>query len=309
MSYATLSINVMKLNDSTEPIIGAEGTIPDNNLDISNITPGRNSYRDAVAATQVVTVPPTGVMDPCPTSTPPQLIVTPPTDEEDNGSTSNVTNDSTGNISQPHSRPRHQSGRNVPQQRPPPLSGQRWGPPGPARQYRSRRHSASRRPSGSSFRDRDGSHRTDSGSADQPDNDWTLVDNRRRSRGIRHRPTSVPGLQGAPLRTSRVFISRVERGDINSINTFLAKNHIDVIENVKVSHNDAPNSSFRVTLSIPDRNKVLHNIIWPRGIQCKLWHNPRPREDEEIDEDTIGHPQDGEDNDSEETGASTAPQA
>ena len=61
-----------------------------------------------------------------------------------------------------------------------------------------------------------------------------------------------------------------------------------------------------MTLSIFDRNKVLRNRFWPRGIQCKLWHDPRPYDnqnnDDEENYDSIGQPIDSIDNDSELTG-------
>ena len=69
------------------------------------------------------------------------------------------------------------------------------------------------------------------------------------------------------------------------MNSFLQRNNIDVIENEKVSHNDAIYSSFKVTLSIFDRNKVLRNRFWPRGIQCKLWHDPRPYDNQNNDDE------------------------
>ena len=161
------------------------------------------------------------------------------------------------------------------------ISGSRWGPSGPAAQQRSHRWSTNSRTGNRNSRG-DIQRRGSNG------NSWTLVQHRRKPRG-RHGSTSVPGLQGAPPPISRVFIYRVQQGNVQVINEYLHKNNIEVIENVKVSHDEAAFSSYKVTLSIYDRNKVLRDGFWrgaARGIQCKLWHDPKPDNNESEDENT-----------------------
>ena len=72
----------------------------------------------------------------------------------------------------------------------------------------------------------------------------------------------------------KMFVSRVLNGDVNEINTFLAQNNIKVVETEKVSHEGAKYKSFKITISISDKNKILRRSFWPSGIRCKLWNEP-----------------------------------
>ena len=85
-----------------------------------------------------------------------------------------------------------------------------------------------------------------------------------------------------------------------------------LLKNEKVSHDESMYSSFKVTLSAFDRYKVLNRIRWPHGIQCKLWHDPRPYDydnDDENNNDNIGQPLDGDENARELTGVTSIAQA
>ena len=50
-----------------------------------------------------------------------------------------------------------------------------------------------------------------------------------------------------------MFVSRVQAGDVNTINEFLANNDIHVINNEKVSHDGAIYKSFKITISLFDK--------------------------------------------------------
>ena len=85
------------------------------------------------------------------------------------------------------------------------------------------------------------------------------------------------GLEGAPLPERTVFVSRVNRGDIDSIKNFLEDNNVNVIEIVKKSHSEAKFKSFKIKITLTDLRKVLNNTFWPRGILCNKWREPAPR--------------------------------
>ena len=89
----------------------------------------------------------------------------------------------------------------------------------------------------------------------------------------------------APPPVCNIFVSRVQSGNEQNINAFLAKHRITVFENVRASHSDATYSSFKISISIFDKNKVLRRRFWPNYIQCKLWREPR--NDDSDDDDTI----------------------
>ena len=235
---------------------------------------------------QVVVPTPTSVTNTeSSSSTTPQITLTPPSDAEDNDSNESTENNSTVINHHPDRQVRRASVRNAPRQRPPPLSGQRWGPSGPAGQYRKRQNSLSNRPNNGNPRNNNQYSQQAAGSiANHTGEGWNIIQRHRKPRDIRRGSGSVHGLQGAPPPISRVFVYRVQHGSVQSMNSFLQSNNIDVIENEKVSHDDATYSSFKVTLSIFDRNKVLRYRFWPRGIQCKLWHDPRPNDNLDSDD-------------------------
>ena len=86
-----------------------------------------------------------------------------------------------------------------------------------------------------------------------------MQNNRRRrgNNGRAHTPAPVHapvnGLQGAPLPLKDMFVSRVQAGDMNTINEFLANNDIHVLNNEKVSHDGAIYKSFKITISLFDK--------------------------------------------------------
>ena len=112
---------------------------------------------------------------------------------------------------------------------------------------------------------------------------FTLIQNRRRRRLNTQIASSSHGLQGAPPPICDIFVSRVERGDEQTINAFLAKNNVRVFENVRVSHLDATYSSFKISIPVFDKSKVLRKRFWPSGIQCKVWREPRNYESDSDD--------------------------
>ena len=43
-----------------------------------------------------------------------------------------------------------------------------------------------------------------------------------------------------------------------------------------MSHSDSKYSSYKISISVLDKDKVLDPKFWPSGIQCKMWRAPRP---------------------------------
>ena len=42
-----------------------------------------------------------------------------------------------------------------------------------------------------------------------------------------------------------------------------------------MSNYQASFKSFNVKISMLDKEKILNESMWPNGIQCKMWKNPR----------------------------------
>ena len=43
----------------------------------------------------------------------------------------------------------------------------------------------------------------------------------------------------------------------------------------KMSHYQASFMSFKIKISVFDREKVLNENFWPYGVQCMMWKNAR----------------------------------
>ena len=86
---------------------------------------------------------------------------------------------------------------------------------------------------------------------------------------LSYRNRESNGLQGAPVQKKAIFVYMVKNGDINEVNDVLKDHNVQVLNNEKVSHNNALYKTFKVTKSWFDVIKVLKHSFWPNGIQCK----------------------------------------
>ena len=93
----------------------------------------------------------------------------------------------------------------------------------------------------------------------------------KKQRRLSYRNRESNGLQGAPVQKKAIFVYMVENGDINEVNDVLKDHNVQVLNNEKVSHNNALYKSFKVTISRFDVFKVLKHSFWPDGVQCKIW--------------------------------------
>ena len=112
--------------------------------------------------------------------------------------------------------------------------------------------------------------------ADDGGGPWNVVNRRRgRRRVIGNITTHVTTLRGAPPPTREFFVSRVLIGDRETIKELIEANGIKVYNIDKMSHYHANFKSFKVKISVLDIDKILNENIWPNGIQCERWRNPR----------------------------------
>ena len=76
-----------------------------------------------------------------------------------------------------------------------------------------------------------------------------------------------------PLET--FFVSRVRRGDKEGIKELIEANDIKVYNIDKMSNYLARFKSFKVKISVLDKDEIMNENMWPYGIQCIMWKNPR----------------------------------
>ena len=142
------------------------------------------------------------------------------------------------------------------QEQVPPIEGSRWGPE-PTRSHQRRRINNNL------------SQRMNSGSK--------LSQAQQRDNVLGSANTSTNKLEGAPLPQRSVFVSRVKRGDVDSMKMFLKDNNVDTIDIIQTNHSEAKFKSFKIILNMLDSHKVLKNNFWPSGILCKKWREPYHR--------------------------------
>ena len=105
---------------------------------------------------------------------------------------------------------------------------------------------------------------------------FTVVQSRRRRRVIGNATTASGNLRGADHPPTReIFISRVITGDKRSITEYMETRGIQVHHFEKMSHYQAKFLSFKLKISVFDKDVVLNENFWPCGIQCMMWKNPR----------------------------------
>ena len=69
-------------------------------------------------------------------------------------------------------------------------------------------------------------------------------------------------------------------GDIEMMKDFLKTNNVNINEIKMTSHHESKYSSFKINISVNDRDKVLDPRFWPFGVKCEMWRAPRPREND-----------------------------
>ena len=102
-----------------------------------------------------------------------------------------------------------------------------------------------------------------------------MVQRRGRRRVIGSNATAHRTLRGAPPPTRDFFVSRVTVGDREGIKELIEANGIQVYNIDKMSNYQARFKSFKVKISVLDKEKILNESMWPNGIQCMMWRNPR----------------------------------
>ena len=88
-------------------------------------------------------------------------------------------------------------------------------------------------------------------------------------------PTHETTLRGAPPPTRDFFVSRVCIGDKEGIKELIEANGIKVYNIDKMSNYLAKFKSFKVKISVLDIDKIMNENMWPNGMQCMMWKNPR----------------------------------
>ena len=88
-------------------------------------------------------------------------------------------------------------------------------------------------------------------------------------------------LEGAPLPRRSIFLSRVSRGDVDSIKLHLEDNNVDVIDITQANHPQAKFKSFKIQITLADVNKVLNYNFWPKGMMVKKWYEKTYRDNSE----------------------------
>ncbi|KAI3385220.1 hypothetical protein SNEBB_001121 [Seison nebaliae] len=85
----------------------------------------------------------------------------------------------------------------------------------------------------------------------------------------------VAGLRGAPPPPRHIFVSRVAEGDARAVAALLKQNKIEVIDAKKVSHESAKFCSFKVSICKDDYLKCMSGNMWPPGVTCQAWREPK----------------------------------
>ena len=79
------------------------------------------------------------------------------------------------------------------------------------------------------------------------------------------------------------FLSNVKRGERRGeeIKYHLNKNNIREVDIQQTNHEDARCASFKVTIYKHDIHKVFSRDFWPQRIECKMWREPKSRDNED----------------------------
>ena len=78
-------------------------------------------------------------------------------------------------------------------------------------------------------------------------------------------------LVGPPMKIINVWVSHILKGDLYELENYLKKNNVHAEEIVKTSHPEANFKSFKISIPMSEKNKVLQQSFFPLGIKCILW--------------------------------------
>ena len=115
-------------------------------------------------------------------------------------------------------------------------------------------------------------------SQQQVDDGWTKVGPRKhaRKRVIGKADNVFADLRGARQPPTRdIFVSRVEKGDRDTMKSFLQSKGIHVYAIEKMSNYFAKFKSFKIKISLFDLDKVFDEKFWSYGIQCMMFKHAR----------------------------------
>ena len=193
----------------------------------------------------------------------------------------------------------------------PTIEGRRWGPPANSTNYNNRRrnshyqdphrdrsnsssNSYARGYRGPSYNNRGshnggqrGSYHRSSGNVSSDYNNrhpprmdqdgFITVQRRRPRRQITYgNGMSTGGLSGAPLPIRQIWVSRLTNGSNQRVKDYIESRNVKVFNIEKVSHNEAQYSSYKVTISVADKNNVFDPLFWPTGVKCQWWYDRTP---------------------------------
>ena len=76
-----------------------------------------------------------------------------------------------------------------------------------------------------------------------------------------------------------IFVSNVINGtEATSIQDHMKMNGLNILTIEKVSHQEARNFSFKISVSFEDREKALSSDIWPVGVRVRQYRHYRTRD-------------------------------
>ena len=109
---------------------------------------------------------------------------------------------------------------------------------------------------------------------------FTIVQRRRSRRQITYgNGMATGGLSGAPLPVRQIWVSRLTSGSNQRVKEYIENRNVKVLNIEKVSHNEAKYSSYKVTISVADKNNVFDQLFWPTGVKCQWWYDRTPEPD------------------------------
>lgn len=76
----------------------------------------------------------------------------------------------------------------------------------------------------------------------------------------------------------------------------MESSNVQVFDIVKVSHVEARFSSYKITISVADRDSVFNESFWPAGVKCQWWREKIQRD---YESDTFNTDEDGNDSEAE----------
>ena len=86
---------------------------------------------------------------------------------------------------------------------------------------------------------------------------------------------NVGNLRGAPPPSREIFIQRVETKNVKDVEEYMKLKNMNTSNIQKTSHPDSLYSSYKISVSLSDQEKVLNASFWPSGIQCRRWYQPK----------------------------------